>query len=140
MAKTNVAPFAQTLQTAVVATGTAVVGLATDAPTGITQLLQAGPEGAILTRLSGIPRGQVSGTGLLLFIAKSMDNYATIRLIDSETMPAYIESVSTGYPETQFLLYSEQFPLRLAAGDRLFVGLKAATAVPVTFKAEYSDF
>lgn len=140
MAKTFTAPFAQTQKTAVVTAALATTGITTNTPGNIVQLLQAGTDGALLTRLTVIPRGQIASVGGLLFLSKAADSHATILLIDSETIPSYTDAATTGYPETGFLLYSEDAPLRLEAGDRLHVGLKAAPANPVAFKAEYSDY
>ena len=53
-------------------------------------------------------------------------------------MQAYSLSATTVIPETQFARYSEQSPLRLAAGDRLYVGSQVAGSI--VFKAEFTDY
>lgn len=137
MAKTFTAPFAQTPKTATaVCTAAATVG--TDAPTGTVLLLTAGADGALLTRLWAMPRNTVTATSLLLYL--SNDGGTTQRLIDSELMAAYTMATTTLIPETSFSNYSEGTPLRLAAGDRLYVGAQVALASGIVFRAEYTDF
>lgn len=137
MTKTYTAPFAQTQRTGTAAVSAAVGNLASDAPTGLSLIATAGAEGALLTRLFAVPRGTVTATGLVLFLASSD---GAIRLIDSELMTAYTASTTTGIPETAFTNYNEGAPLRLAAGDKLYVGCLVAQGPGVVFRAEYSDF
>lgn len=138
MAKTFTAPFAQTPQTAT-AVATGAVGTITgDAPTNTVELLTAGADGAILTRLTAIPRATVTASSLLVFISK--DGGTTKRLIDSELMAAHTVATTTAIPETVFTMYSETTPLRLAAGDRLYVGSQVALASGIVFRAEFTDF
>lgn len=137
MAKTFTAPFAQTPKTA-----TAVVtGAATytgDAPTNTVLLLTAGAEGAMLTKLSAMPRATVTATSLLLFV--SNDGGTTMRLKDSVLMAAHTVATTTATAVTKFADYTEATPLRLAAGDRLYVGAAVALANGIVFSAEYTDF
>ena len=137
MAKTFTAPFAQTPKTAT-AVCTAVATVGNDAPTNTVLLLTAGADGALLTRLWAMPRATVTATSLLLYL--SNDGGATQRLIDAELMAAYTMATTTLIPETPFLNYSETAPLRLAAGDRLYVGAQVALASGIVFRAEYTDF
>lgn len=138
MAKTFTAPFAQTPQTATaVATG-AVANITTDAPTNTVLLLTAGADGAILTRLFAMPRATVTASSLVLFLSK--DNGTTMRLIDSELMAAQTVSSTAAIAETNFANYSETTPLRLAAGDHLYVGSQVALTSGIVFKAEWTDF
>jgi hypothetical protein len=137
MAKTFTAPFAQTPKTATAVT-TAAATVTTDAPTNTVELLTAGADGAILTRLYAIPRATVTASSLLLFISK--DAGTTKRLIDSELMAAYTMATTTAVPETSFTNYTETTPLRLEAGDKLYVGNQVALAGGVVFRAEYTDF
>lgn len=138
MAFTNVAVFAQTPKT-----GTAVVTLAsasitTDAPTNTVLLMTAGANGAIVTRLTAIPRATLAASSLLLFL--SSDAGVTQRLIDSETMPAQGVSAAAGIAETAFTNCSEARPIRLAAGDQLYFGTQVALAAGIVAKVEWSDF
>jgi hypothetical protein len=138
MAKTFTAPFAQTPKnTTAVATG-AVGTITGDSPTNTVVLLTAGSDGAILTRLSAIPRATVTASSLVLFT--SSDSGTTKRLIDSALMAAQTIATTTAITSTPFSTYSETTPLRLAAGEQLYVGSQVALASGIVFKAEYTDF
>ncbi len=139
MAKTFTAPFAQTPRTGTAVVTAAVGNATTDAPTGAVLLATAGADGAIVTRLSAMPRTTLSATGLLLFLVKSASP-SVYRLIDSEQMTTYAESASVATPETPFPNISESTPLRLEAGDMLYVASKSAIATGIVFKAEWTDF
>ena len=136
MTKTFTAPFAQTPKTAT-AVCTDAANLV-DSPDNTVELLTAGADGAILTRLTAIPRAKVTASSLVLFISK--DSGTTKRLIDSELMPAYTLAATTAIPETHFLNYNERSPMRLEAGDQLYVGTQVTSAAGITFRAEFTDF
>lgn len=137
MAKTFTAPFAQTPKTATaVATGAATV--ANDAPSNTVLLMTAGADGCIVTKVTAIPRATVAASSLCLWISK--DSGTTQRLIDSELMSAHTVATTTAIPETTFANISETNPLRLEAGDRLYIGSQVALAGGIVFKAEYTDF
>lgn len=138
MAKTYTAPFAQTPKTATAVATAAVGSLTTDAPSGTVLLMTAGADGAILTRLSAMPRNTIEARGLYLFLSK--DSGTTMRLIDSELMGAQTITTTAAIAETTFANYSETRPLRLEAGDRLYVGSSVALTQGIVFKAEYTDF
>jgi len=138
MAKTSTAPFAQTPKTATAVATAAVSGLATDAPTGTVLLATAGAEGAIVTRLSAMPRATATASSLVLFLSK--DGGTTKRLIDSELMAAHTVAATTAIPETAFANISDSSPLRLEAGDSLYVGSQVALASGIVFKAEWMDY
>ena len=136
MANTFTAPFAQTPKTATaVVTGVATM---TDTPANTVLLATAGADGAILTRLTAIPRATVTASSLVLFISK--DNGTTQRLIDSELMTAHTVAVTTAIPESVFSAYSESSTLRLEAGDRIYVGSQVALAGGIVFRAEFTNF
>jgi hypothetical protein len=136
MANTFTAPFAQTSKTATaVVTGVATL---TDTPANTVLLVTAGADGAILTRLTAIPRATVTASSLVLFISK--DSGTTQRLIDSELMAAHTVATTTAIPETVFTFYSETAPLRLEATDRLYVGSQVALAGGIVFRAEFTNF
>lgn len=137
MAKTFTAPFAQTPKTATAVT-TGASAITNDTPTNTVLLLTAGSDGAILTRLSALPRATVTASNLVLFL--SNDTGTTKRLIDSELMAAHTVATTTAIPETAFANFSETTPLRLAAGDQLYVGSTVALAGGIVFRAEYTDF
>lgn len=137
MANTFTAPFAQTPKN-VTAVATAAATVTTDAPTNTVVLLTAGVNGAILTRLSAIPRATVTASSLVLFT--SSDNGTTKRLIDSALMAAQTIATTTAITSTTFATYTETTPLRLQAGEQLYVGSQVALASGIVFKAEYTDF
>jgi hypothetical protein len=135
---TNIAAFAQTPKTASAVAALALSNITTDSPTGAVLLMTAGANGSILTRLTAMPRATVSASSLCLFL--SNDNGVTLRLIDSETMPIQTIATGSGINETIFANYSESRPLRLGAGDKLYVGTQVLLAAGIVFKAEYTDF
>lgn len=138
MSMTPTAAFAQIPKTADVAVTAALANLGTDAPTGASLLYTAGANGAICTRLTASPRATVAASGLCLFISR--DNGVTLRLKDSETMAAQTIATTSGIAETAFANYSESRPLRLGAGDKLYVGSQVALAAGIVFTGEFTDF
>lgn len=137
MANTFTAPFAQTPKTATAVT-TLAATVTSDTPTNTVELLTAGSDGAILTRLTAMPRATVTAASLVLWI--SSDNGTTKRMIDSELMAAHTVAATTAIPETFFANYSEAAPLRLMAGDKLYVGSQVALASGIVFRAEFTNF
>ena len=138
MAKTFTAPFAQTPKTATAVVTGAAGTITGDTPTNTVLLATAGADGAILTRLTAIPRATVTASSLVIFISK--DSGTTKRLIDSELMAAHTVATTTAIPETAFANFSETTPLRLESGDQLYVGSQVALASGIVFRAEYTDF
>lgn len=136
MAKTFTAPFAQTPKNVTAATSAACATITGDSPTNTVKLLTAGTDGAILTRLWAMPRATVTASSLLLFT--SSDSGTTKRLIDSALMAAQTLATTTAITTTPFPTYTESAPLRLQAGEELYVGNQVAGNV--VFKAEYTDF
>lgn len=141
MALTFTAPFAQAPKTATAASVATAAGITTDTATNTTLLMTAGLDGALLTRLTVLPRSTVTATAVYLLISK--DNGTTQRLIDSTTVAqqTLAATQTTGITTTTFTTYSEATPLRLQAGDRLYVGMGTSQAAgTLVFKAEYTDF
>ena len=138
MAKTFTAPFAQTPKIAAVVATDAVASLGGDTPTNTVELLTAGADGCIVTRLTAMPRATVTASSLLLFVSE--DNGTTKRLIDSVLMSAHTVATTTAIPQTYFINYSESSPLRLEAGAKLYVGTQVALASGIVFRAEFTDF
>lgn len=137
MAKTFTAPFAQTPKTSAVVV-TAAATVADDNPTNTVELLTAGADGALVTRLTAMPRATVTASNLLLFLQKS--GQTTKRLIDSELMSAHTVAATTAIPETVFANVSDSTPMRLEAGDKLFVASQVALASGVVFAAQWMDY
>lgn len=138
MAKTFTAPFAQTPKTATAVATLATSSIASDTPTNTVELLTAGPDGAVVTSLTAMPRATVTASSLLLFLRSNGD--AQVRLIDSEVMGGHTVASTTAIPETRFENISETNPLRLGAGDVLLVGSQVALAGGIVFKAEWTNF
>ena len=137
MSKTFTAPFAQTPKTAnAVVTGAATI--ASDSPANTVLLLTAGTDGALLTRLTATPRATVTASGLVLFLSK--DGGTTKQPISTALMAANTYAATKANPISVFTSYTEVTPLRLAAGDTLYVGSLVASAGGIVFSAEYTDF
>lgn len=137
MSKTFTAAFAQEPKTFAAVVTEAVAEINTTTPTGVIELVEAGPEGAIVTAVTAMPRGTVTASNLLLFLNKA--NAVEMYLLGSVAMGAHTVELTTDIPVSEFL-YSEQMPLRLAAGDRLFAGMTVATADGVVFVAQSTDY
>lgn len=142
----NTAVFAQTPKTAqaVVTAAIALTGassLASDDCANTQPLLIAGQDGALVSRLTLVPRGTVTAHTAYLFVRRASDAAPTRRLLDAVAVPA--RTASTTVPptvQTFSVAINESTPLRLGAGDELHVGISVAQAVGVTFNAEYTDF
>ena len=108
-------------------------------PAQMTLVATAGPNGSLVTRLSAIPQGTVAATGLALYLVKA-DDKDTGYLVDSELMPAWTYSASMAHPETFFTNISQTNPIRLAAGDKLYVGIRTLPANGfIPFTCEWGD-
>lgn len=137
MANTTLPAFAQTTKTgSAVATLAAVV--TSDAPTNTVLIATAGADGALLTKLSAIPRDTVTASALYLFI--SADSGTTKRMVDSALMAAFTVAATTDNKPTIFDAITETTPIRLEAGDELYVGSAVALASGIVFNAEWTDF
>lgn len=136
---TFTAPFVQTSRTGTAVATAALGGLATDAVTGSALLATAGADGALVTRVTAMPRGTVTPTSLRLFVVKA--SAPTIyRPVDSELMAAYTNAATTATPETNFSNIALESPLRLEAGDKLYAGIEVALPAGVSFFCEWADF
>lgn len=137
MVKTYKAPFAQTPRTATaVVTGADTVN--NDTPSNTELLETAGAEGALLTKLTAMPRASITDAAMHLFI--SQDGGTTKRLISSALMEAHTVATTTAIPVTVFSDISEDTPIRLEAGDELYVGSGVAVVSGIVFKSETTDF
>jgi len=136
MAKTATAAFAQTLKNASAVATTASTGLDGTTPTNTVLLFKAGTEGALLTRLSAIPRATVTATDLLVWISK--DDGTTKHFFDSALMAAHTVANTTAVPTTTFSRFNEANPGRIEAGASLYVGV--AVTGNVVFNAAYTEF
>lgn len=138
MANTFDAPFGQSpkINTAVVTA--AISGITTDAPTGAVALVTAGPNGAIVKRITAVPRATVTASSLVLLLKKS--GSSDIRPIDYELMAAQTISTTSSIAETSFANISESTILFLSPGDELHVGIQVAQASGVVFTAQWMDY
>lgn len=136
MAKTFTAAFAQDTKTFTAVATTAVGSLTGDSPTNTHALVTAGAEGAIVTSITAIPRATVTATALYLFISK---DGTTKRLLRTALMAAHTVAATTEIPVVDFG-YSETEPLRLEAGDQLFVGVGVTASSGIVFTAQSTDY
>ena len=137
MAKIPTAAFAQTPMT-----GRATVTGADDVtstPANTVLIVTAdATEGGMLTRLTAIPRADtITAISLRLFI--SQDGGTTKLLINSVLMADHAPATTTAIPVTDFG-YTEDSPLRLEAGNELYVGAAVALSGGISFNSEWSDF
>lgn len=138
MAKTFTAPFAQTYKTGTAVVTAALTGIDTSTVTGAQLIATAGANGSLVSKLTAIPRAKVTAASLVLFLVKA--NAPTVfNLIDSELMAAYTLAATTAIPETAFGNIAPATPLRLEAGDMLYVGSQVALAAGIVFYAEQAD-
>ena len=138
MAKTFTAPFAQAPKNARAVVTAASADLDGLEPTNTVELCKAGADGALLTRLSAVPRATVTASSLLLWT--SDDDGTTKHLLDSALMAAHTVAATTAIPLTSFSRYTEDTPLRLEANMSLYVGTAVTLADGIVFNANYTDF
>ena len=99
-------------------------------------LLTAGASGAVVYGLKATPRATVTATRLELYLSK--DGGTTKRLIKSVLMSAHTVATTTAIPSTDFG-FTETAPYRLAATDRLYVGIGVTLAGGIVFDAQYEE-
>lgn len=139
MANTPLPAYVQFQKTGAAVVTEAATNISTATPTGLVPLGDAaGANGALVTKITAMPRATVTASSLLLFSSK--DNGATFNLIDSELMPAYTLAATTAIPETTFGNVSPDTPIRLEAGERLYVGSQVALAAGIIFRSEGANF
>ncbi|WP_341959162.1 hypothetical protein [Pseudomonas sp. RC10] len=139
MANTPLPAYVQTQKTGSAVVTAAVGNIGTNAPTNLVALGDAaGVNGALVTKITAMPRATVTASSLLLYTSK--DNGASYNLVDSELMPAYTMAVTTAIPETAFGNISPSTPLRLEAGERLYVGSQVLLAAGIQFRSEGANF
>lgn len=138
MANTFTAPFVQQYKTQAAVVTAALGGIGTATVTGAQLVATAGPNGALVTRISAIPRATVTASSLVLFLVKSSAP-TVFNLIDSELMNAYTLAATTAIPETTFGNITQETPLRLEAGDTLHVGSQVALAAGIVVSAGWGN-
>ena len=139
MANTPLPAYVQTQKTGSAVVTTAVTNITTDTPTNLVALGDAaGVNGGLVTKVTAMPRATVTASSLLLYTSKN--NGATYNLVDSELMAAYTLSATTAIPETTFGNISPSTPLRLEAGEQLYVGSQVLLAAGIVFRSEGANF
>lgn len=148
MPNTFTAPFAQVPQSSS-AVATTAVSLTTSGVeqsatvTNSVLLCTAGANGSILTELSALPRATVTATALFLWSSPDGVNKYLVAtaLMGAATLAATTQLVPTIFKHADnTTLISETAPLRLAAGEKLYVGVGVTLAAGVVFNARFSDF
>lgn len=108
-----------------------------DAPTDTALLLTAGAAGAVVDRVTAVPRATIAATVVYLFA--SSDGGTTQRLINAK--PAGAETISTtAAPTVIDFGYTRLAPLELAANEHLYCAASVALAGGWCFRAEGADF
>lgn len=138
MAKTFTAPFAQDPNALQAVVTTACSGINSTTPTNTSLIATAGVNGALLTSLTAIPRGTVTASSLLVF--SSLDGGVTKNLKSSFLMPAQTVSTTAAITGTDSGICSEEKPIRLKAGEQLYVASQVAQAEGIVFEARWTDF
>lgn len=138
MAKIYTAPFAQTVNNSNCVLTTLTGGITNDTPTNAGLVFTAGAEGSLVTSITAIPRATVTATVLYLFI--SSDAGTTMRLIDSILIPAQTLSTTAAVTLSSFTNYTEDYPLRLKANERLYVAISVSLASGVVVEARGMDY
>ena len=139
MAITPLPAYVQTQKTGSAVVTAAAANIATNTPTNLIPLGDAaGVDGALVTKITAMPRATVTASSLLLYTSK--DRGATYALVDSELMAPYTLTATTAIPETTFGNISPANPLRLEAGERLYVGSQVLLAAGIVFRSEGANF
>lgn len=139
MANTPLPAYVQTQKTGSAVVTAAAGSIGTNTPTNLVALGDAaGVNGGLVTKVTAMPRATVTASSLLLYTSK--DNGATYNLVDSELMAAYTLAATTAIPETTFGNISPSMPLRLEAGEQLYVGSQVLLAAGIVFRSEGANF
>ena len=135
--KTFTAPFAQTPKTSYGISVAANTTLTSD-PDDTVLVCTAGADGAIVTRITVIPRVTLTASVAYLYLSK--DTGTTKILIDAVTLAADTANTWDLPLLVVFPQYSETTPLRLEAADRLYFGVSVAFTDGVVCRVEWTDF
>lgn len=139
MAKTFTAPFAQTVNNSNIVLTTATGGITSDTVTNLGLIFTAGAEGSLVTTITAIPRATIAATVVYLFIA-SDGTGAVARLLDSILLPAQTLSTSSAVNLSTFTNYTEDYPLRLKANDRIYAAISVTAASGIVITARGMDY
>ncbi|MCX6076435.1 MAG: hypothetical protein NTW78_06040 [Campylobacterales bacterium] len=135
---TNLATFAQSTKTLSAVSTLACVMGSPNTASNTSLICTAGVNGALVSKISVVPRGTIGATAMYLFISK--DNGVTNYLIGGELITACTISATTDIPETLFTNCSDISPLRLEPGDKLYIGAAVALAAGIVTHCQWTDF
>jgi hypothetical protein len=99
-------------------------------------LLTAGANGTVVYSVQGNARATVTATSCFLY--RSKDGGTTLSLVKQVTLSAGTLS-GTQTPTVVDFGYNETTPLRLAAGDTLYVAIGTSLASGIVFDATAED-
>lgn len=139
MTKTFTAPFAQTPKTLSALVTAALGDLGTTTVTGATLVATAGADGAVVSKITGMPRTSNTASGLMLLLVKASAP-TVYQPVDAAFMAAYTTAATTATPITVFESITRDTPMVLEAGDKLYVGAQVAIATGLVFYAEWMDY
>jgi hypothetical protein len=137
MAKTFTAPFAQTVNNSNCVLTTLTGGITTDSVTNSALLYTAGAEGSLVTSISAIPRATVTATVIYLFITT---DGTTLRLLDTILLPAQTLSTTAAVTLSSFTNYTEDYPLRLKANEKLYAAISVSLSSGIVVEARGMDY
>lgn len=134
----NTAVFVQKYTPVAAIATAAVAGIGTSTVTGAVLLATGGTNGSLVKRISAMPRGTVTATGLALFLVKAAAPTVYL-LVDAALMKAYAMDNVTETPKTTFDYIDADYAYPLASGDKLYAGIQVALAAGVVFQAHVGD-
>lgn len=139
MAKTNTAAFAQDPQTF----GAVLTAAGNPNGSDAVELYTAGTEGCLVTRISAAPVGTITASGVIIFVQKNGSAVKVPRFsVVAPTWDYAVAGNKTAKLPVAFVTeISEQQPLRLGRGDKLFAtSMVANLATGIAVSGEVSEF
>lgn len=132
--------FAQTPQAAPVVVLTKVAPSLNPANlTDLELLFTAGPKGAIVTKIDGLPCGVTTATAVHLFLAASAAG-AVPKFKGSFAVAGFNNTIGTVAPEASYAKVSESRPMRLGPGEKLYGALGSNQVNGIAVPVEGSHF
>lgn len=106
--------------------------------TNAVQLIAAAnnPDGGFVKRLWAIPRGSIAATQLQLYRASSG---GALFLADSSVLPVFNNANGVAITKGDFGFSADE-PMRLRAGEELWVGIGVAASSGIDFVVEFERF
>ena len=135
MAVSDTPVFAQTPQNGTIVVTTLMDNVDDDSPTNVGLIVTAGSNGALVTKITAMPRGTVTATSLDLFFSP---DGTEMRLIEEAVMAAHTLAATTASPKVSFDV-TPTSPIRLQAGELLYVGIGVSLTNGMVFYAEWTD-